>query len=99
VGGGIAVQVSDDVRVTLSKDQVSCDLAGEAAILNLRSGVYYGLDPIGARVWRLVQEPKTLAELRDLLLAEYDVEAATLEADLRYLLNSLSAQGLIEIQQ
>jgi hypothetical protein len=93
------VQVSDDVRVTLSKDQVSCDLAGEAAILNLRSGVYYGLDPIGARVWRLVREPKTLAELRDLLLAEYDVEAATLEADLRNLLNSLSAQGLIEIEQ
>ena len=93
------MQVSDDVRVTLSKDQVSCDLAGEAAILNLRSGVYYGLDPIGARVWRLVQEPKTLAELRELLLAEYDVEAATLEADLRNLLSSLSAQGLIEIQQ
>lgn len=91
------MQVSDDVRVTTSKDQVSCDLAGEAAILNLRSGIYYGLDPVGARVWHLVQQPRTFAELRGLLLSEYDVEAAALEADLRDLLGRLSAQGLIEI--
>ena len=41
-----------------TKDQVSCDLAGEAAILNIKSGVYYGLDPVGARIWNLMQEPR-----------------------------------------
>ncbi|HMH50414.1 MAG TPA: PqqD family protein [Candidatus Acidoferrum sp.] len=83
----------------MSKDQVSCDLQGEAAILHLKSGVYYGLDPVGARIWTLVQQPKTFSELRSTLLGEYDVEAARLEADLRDLLNKLAEQGLVEISE
>jgi Coenzyme PQQ synthesis protein D (PqqD) len=89
--------LSDEATVVVSKDQVSCDLAGEAAILNLKNGVYYGLNAVGARVWNLVQEPKTFAALRDTLLAEYEVEAPKLETDLRDLLGELAEQGLIEV--
>lgn len=83
--------------VVAAKDQVSCDLAGEAAILGLRDGVYYGLDLVGARVWNLIQEPTTFAALRDTLLGEYDVEASNLESDLRELLEQLSKHGLVVV--
>jgi hypothetical protein len=86
-----------DTKVVASKGQVSCDLAGEAAILNLKNGVYYGLDAVGACIWNLVQEPKTFAELRDKMLEQYEVEANRLEPDLRALLDQLAEQGLIEI--
>jgi hypothetical protein len=45
--------------------RVSCNLAGEAVILNTKSGIYFGLKPVGARIWELVQEPRTIdAEAR-----------------------------------
>jgi hypothetical protein len=88
--------VSEQSRIVVTRDQVSCDLAGEAVILNLNKGVYYRLDPVGARVWSLIQEPRTFAELRDALLGEYEVDAASLESDLRDLLNQLAEQGLID---
>ena len=91
-------KLSDDSRISVTQDQVSCDLAGEAAILNLKNSVYYGLDPVGARVWNLIQEPKTLAEIRDTLLGIYDVDSLKLESDLRALLTELAEQGLIDIQ-
>ena len=47
--------ISGSSIVVAAKAQVSCDLEGEAAILHRDSGVYYGLDPVGARIWRLVQ--------------------------------------------
>src|SRR2546425_11037696 len=78
--------------------QVSCDLAGEAAILQLKSGVYYTLNPVGARVWTLVQQPVRVAALRDTLVAEYDVEPERLEADLFDLLTKLAAERLIEVR-
>ena len=84
-------------RILATRDQVSCNLAGESVILNLNNGVYYGLDPVGARVWTLVQEPRTLVELRDALLHEYEVDASSLEADLRDLLHQLAEQGLINL--
>jgi hypothetical protein len=83
----------------VSKDQVSCDLEGEAAILNLKNSVYYGLDPVGARVWQLIQEPTTLAQIRDVLRAEYDVDASQLESDIRDLVEQMAEQGLVEITQ
>jgi hypothetical protein len=80
-----------------STDQVSCDLAGEAAILNLKNSVYYGLDTVGARVWTLVQEPITVGAVRDAMVREYDVEPERCERDLIDLLQKLAAEGLIAI--
>ena len=95
----MAIELAIESRVVASKDQVSSDLGSEAAILNLKNSVYYGLDPIGARVWQLIQEPTTIGQIRDVLRAEYDVEEAQLEADIRDLLQELAAQGLVEITQ
>jgi hypothetical protein len=89
--------LTDQSRIVAAKNQVSCDLAGEAAILNLNNGRHYGLDSVGARIWSLVQEPKTFSELCAAMLAEYDVEPAQLESDLRALLHQLAENELIAV--
>jgi len=70
--------LSDRSRIAVSADQVSCDLGGEAAILNLKNSVYYGLDPVGSTVWSLIQEPKSFAELREAMLEIYDADSQEL---------------------
>jgi hypothetical protein len=83
---------------TLAKDQVSSDLQGEVVILNFQSGMYYGLDPVGARIWHLLQVPRTANEILETLLDEYEVEPARCEQDLHQLLQKLTTEGLIEIR-
>jgi hypothetical protein len=90
--------ISDRSVVMAAKDQVSCDLAGEAAILSIKNGVYYGLDPVGARIWSLVQEPRAVAEIRNTIIGEYDVEPERCTRDLFGLLERLLAEGLIEVK-
>jgi len=90
--------ISDRSVVVAAKDQVSCDLAGEAAILNIKSGVYYGLDPVGARIWTLVQEPRKVAEIQTAITEEYDVEPERCARDLTGLLEKLLEEGLIEVR-
>jgi len=90
-------KITLDNTVVASKEQASADLGDEAAILNLKDGVYYGLDPIGARIWKLVQTPRTVREVRDTLLEEYDVEADRCENDLIALLQQLAKNDLIGI--
>jgi hypothetical protein len=85
-------------RCVVTKEQVSCDLKGEAAILHVKKGVYYSLDPVGARVWALLQQPRTVSEVRDALVREYDVSPQRCEHDLFVLLRELAAEGLIEVQ-
>jgi hypothetical protein len=83
--------------LAISNMQVSCDLAGEAAILNLADGVYYGLDQVGAFVWSLLSVPHTLDELCAAVTAEYDVDRQRCESDLMALLEELHAKGLITV--
>lgn len=77
--------------------QVYADLAGELAILDSKTGVYYGLDPVGARIWSLILEFKSVGEIRSILLEEYEVEPAQLEGDMAHLLNDLHLKALIEV--
>ena len=84
-------------RLRATRNEVSCTVEGEVVILNFADEVYYGLDGVGARVWELLREQRTLAELRDVVASEYDVDAATAEADLRELLEDLAARRLLEV--
>jgi len=84
--------------VSASPEQVSCPLGEESAILNLKNSVYYGLDPVGARVWNLLQQPRSIGELRDMLLDEYEVEAERCELDLLNLLEKMRDEGLIVVR-
>jgi hypothetical protein len=92
----MAKELTVDSRVKAATHQMTCDLAGEAAILNLQSGIYFGLDPVGARVWELVQQSTTVADIRDALLEEYEVEPEVVEADIKALLISMREHGLVE---
>jgi len=94
----MSTTITDRSVVVAAKDQVSCDLAGEAAILNIKSGVYYGLDPVGARIWNLMQEPRKVVEIQNVITEEYDVEPEQCARDLAGLLEKLLAEGLIEVK-
>ena len=94
---GIKQLVSEHSTVVAVKDQVSADLAGEAVILNLKSGVYYGLNEVGARIWQLLQEPRTVAAIRDTLLEEYEVDRDSCDRDLVAVLQELATAELIEV--
>src|SRR5271169_970724 len=94
----MSMTISESSVVVVARDQVSCDLAGEAAILNVKSGVYYGLDPVGARIWNLMQEPRAVVEIQKAITDEYDVEPERCARDLASLLQKLLAEGLIEVK-
>lgn len=95
----MSATISGQSVVVVARDQVSCDVAGEAAILSIKSGAYYGLDPVGARIWDLMQEPRAVAEIQNAITSEYDVEPERCAQDLADLLQKLLAEGLIEVKE
>ena len=89
--------ISINTQVKASNDQVSCELAEESAILDLKKGIYYGLDPIGAKIWELIQQPQTVSALVAQVTDEYDVDAEQATQDVIVLLSQLLERELIEI--
>jgi hypothetical protein len=94
----MSIQISSSSVIASVKHQVSCDLAGEVVILNMQDGIYYGLNAVGARIWSLVGEPRSVGEIHATLLEEYDIDPHVCETQLMTLLADLAANGLVEVR-
>jgi hypothetical protein len=86
-------------KVAISPQVMAKQVGEETVLLDLNSGSYFGLDPIGTRIWFLLATGKTVGEACEALLGEYEVEPRRLQGDVSNLLDALIAQGLVAFVQ
>ena len=67
----------------------------ETVLLNLESGIYFGVDEVGQRIWQLVGEGKTLREVVEAVVGEYDVSRSQAEDDVLAFAETLIERGLL----
>jgi hypothetical protein len=85
------------MTIKIPDDVVFRILGGEAVILNLASGTYFGLDDVGTRMWQLMSEHGSTDKVVELMLEDYDVEESLLQSDLDKLIKDLTENGLVKI--
>jgi len=84
------------MKITIPEDVMFRILGDEAVILNLASGVYFGLDSVGTRMWQLISEHGSTDKVVEAMLEEYEVEEGKLRDDLEKLMQQLSEKGLVK---
>ena len=84
-------------KISIPKDVLFKDVGGEAVLLHLDTGQYFGLDEVGTRMWSLLSEHGQVKATYQELLAEYDVDAGPLQADLLELVDELAHHKLLRI--
>lgn len=82
-------------KLTPSRDVAESIVGDETVLLHLVNGTYYGLDPVGTRIWRLMQKGLSLPDICCHLAGNYGVELTTFEADARKFLCDLETQGIV----
>ncbi len=70
---------------------------GDLALLSVANGSYYSANPLGHRIWKLLESQKTVAQLQQLILAEYEVPVEQCRADLQRFLNKMIDEGLVHV--
>lgn len=78
-----------------SPDAAESAVGDETVILHLVNGTYYGLDPVGTRIWGMIRDGVAMPDICRRLADEYQVDLATIEADARTFLTDLEAQGIL----
>ncbi len=84
-------------QVRIPDDVIFNELQGEMVLLNLKTGIYFGLDPVGTRAWQLLRGDGRLGVVRDAMLKEYEVSADRIWKDLHDLITRLTEKGLVEV--
>lgn len=84
--------------VKRSTQQVACNLNDEVALLQLDSALYFGLRGVGAQIWSGLEQPRSIAEICNDVVREFDVAPADCREDVIRFLASLQEAGLIEAE-
>ena len=85
----------DGDQIVASPDLLTTRVDGEVLAMSVDRGACYGLDPIGLRIWELVETPITVGDLIARLTREYDVDDAVCRSDVCALLSSMASEGMI----
>lgn len=94
--GGNSVSDVLEARWRISDQAIANAVADETVILHLGNGNYFGLNPIGARLWSGLEAGEKPIAIFQSLLETYDVAPEELALDLRALLDEMIANNLIE---
>lgn len=89
---------SSPARARIAPDVLFQEVSGEAVLLNLASERYFGLDPVGSRIWQLIEQGLTIADIERQIGEEFDAPAETIASDLASLLEQLMEAGLIVVE-
>ncbi|MEN9222058.1 MAG: PqqD family peptide modification chaperone [Thermostichus sp. BF3_bins_97] len=89
--------ITVDSTVVCTGNQISSALEDGAVLLDLESGVYYGLNAVGFQIWNLMKSPIRIGHLLSCLLEDYEVDPQVCEQEVLALAHSLSSEGLIQV--
>jgi hypothetical protein len=90
--------LSADPIVSASPNQVSGVMNGETILLSATTNQYYGLDPVGSRIWALIQEPKRVSAICSQLVLDFEVDPLVCEHDIRELISKMADADLVYLK-
>jgi hypothetical protein len=85
----------DQPPTRVRDDILTAQLESEAVLLDLKAKRYYRLNATAARVWKGIEDGRSLSEIVDALVAEFDVERGTAQVETERALEDFRARGLI----
>lgn len=89
------IELKRSDRVLIPDAVISREIEGETVVLNLETGVYFGLDTVGTAIWNALRQSGRLEDVYQTVLQQFDVQPAALENDLLRFVNQLASKGLL----
>jgi hypothetical protein len=88
-----------DTTIEKKQDIISSGMDDETVMMSIENSEYYGLNPVGSRIWELLDRPRTVAGICDILLAEYDVPAEECQREVKEFVEKLLEKKLVKISE
>ena len=87
--------MTGDMLISRREGLIQAEVDGELVALHIDNGTCYGFNVTATRVWALIEQPRLLSELKQILLGEYDVDDSTGDRQLREMVSELERDGLV----
>ncbi len=89
--------LTPETSLIRNPDLIATDMDGDTVMMSIERGEYFGIGGVGSRVWELLAQPVSIVQLTDTICAEYEVDAATCQADMDKFAHELLQNGLVSL--
>lgn len=93
----MTISRGNDMLVSRGAGLIEAEAGDEVVGLHIENGSFYRFNRTAARIWALIEQPRTLADLCAALASEFKVDPVTCEREVRALLDDLAADGLVTL--
>lgn len=91
------MKIASKTLISKTDNCVGVQLGNESVLMSIEKGEYYSLDPIGSRIWELLQTPKAFEQLCMQLEQEFNVDPDKFKDDVEGFLNELITEKFIDL--
>jgi hypothetical protein len=89
--------INTNTKIVRNNEIISSDMDDETVMMNIEKGEYYGINPIGSRIWELIETPRKVSNICEKLCEEYDVTQEKCNNDVMHFLNHMAEKKIITI--
>lgn len=82
--------------ISRTEDLISSQIDNEIVMLSIENGKYYGLNSVGSHIWTLLEIPRSVEELCQTLMQNFEVSQEQCEQDVLTFLNTLATDNLVK---
>jgi hypothetical protein len=93
----MAMDIRPETVLVQSGDPVAVEVDQTVVMIGIEQGKYYGLEGVGGRIWELVKEPRSVQDVCNALVQEYDVEPAACMDEIMEFLTALARERLVVV--
>lgn len=92
-------KLSESTIIVACDHQTSAQLGDEKVILDLEKGKYYGLNPVGVRIWEIIQTPTSIRNIVSTITSDYNIRRSRCLEKISPFLENLRKNDLISTEE
>jgi hypothetical protein len=89
------VMIESSTVLVRSGEPLTASVGDEVVMLDASQGCYFGLDRSGAAIWELLATPRSVADLCDRLVEQFEVAPDVCRSEVLFFLHELRDAGLV----
>lgn len=89
------IQITNDSIVSIDNSISIVDIDGEIGMMNLNRNSYYSINSVGGRIWKIIETPKKVSEIVEILVGEYDIDYKICTEEVIKFLYELESEELL----
>jgi PqqD family protein of HPr-rel-A system len=90
--------LGDAIIVARSGSPLTAEVEGQTVMFDPAKGKYFALAGVGGRIWELLEQPRSVADVCDSVSAEFKIDPSDCHADVLAFLDDLREAGLVEVR-